>query len=167
MSQTYVERVIGLLATDESLRRSFAKDPSATIQKLSERGIELTRWEQFALASLDPEELSQFAELLESNDATERLVAAYGLQWINASDPVVIQRIQKAAEREPEVTKLAFTRKTDVDDGRIVDRVADAPDHDARRSRDVRDALCDHRRDPPGNHVVQLAYVTHRVLASD
>lgn len=47
-------------------------------------------------------ELSQFADLLESGDATERLVAAYGLQWINASDPTVIQRIQKAAEREPD-----------------------------------------------------------------
>jgi len=65
MSQTHVERVIGLLATDESLRRNFTNDPSATIQKLSERGIELTRWEQWALASLDPEQLSQFAEKID------------------------------------------------------------------------------------------------------
>lgn len=65
MSQAHVERAIGLLVTDESLRRSFTEDPRATIDRLAGRGIELTRWEQWALASLDPGRLEAFAECID------------------------------------------------------------------------------------------------------
>ena len=53
MSQAYVERVIGLLATDEALRRRFAEDPRATLQQLVEGGVQLNGCERHALASLD------------------------------------------------------------------------------------------------------------------
>ena len=36
MSQVFVERVIGLLATDEGLRSSFEKDPAAVIEAMVE-----------------------------------------------------------------------------------------------------------------------------------
>jgi hypothetical protein len=66
MSQSCVERVIGLLATDEALRRNFAADPRATLRHLAERGIELTGWEQWALAALDPDQLTRFAEAIDA-----------------------------------------------------------------------------------------------------
>ncbi len=55
-------------------------------------GLPTTSRARWLLAAAGSAELSQFAELLESNDATERLVAAYGLQWIKSSDPVQIQK---------------------------------------------------------------------------
>lgn len=66
MSQAYVERVIGLLATDEALRRRFEADPRATLQQLKESGIELTSCEHWALASLDPEQLTRFAAAIDT-----------------------------------------------------------------------------------------------------
>src|SRR5206468_12563841 len=37
MSQLYVERIIGVLATDEALRRRFIANPKATLLELAER----------------------------------------------------------------------------------------------------------------------------------
>jgi hypothetical protein len=61
MSQPNVERVVGLLATDEAFRLRFAKDPRAAIQQLVETGMVLTHCEERALAALDLRELARFA----------------------------------------------------------------------------------------------------------
>ncbi|TMQ51241.1 MAG: hypothetical protein E6K71_00635 [Candidatus Eisenbacteria bacterium] len=66
MSQLYVERIIGLLATDEALRRKFTENPSATLKKLIESGMELNWCEQRSLAHLDPEELARFAQKIDA-----------------------------------------------------------------------------------------------------
>ena len=66
MSQTYVERVIGLLATDEALRRRFAEDPRATLQQLVEGGVQLNGCERHALASLDLDQLKRFAAAIDA-----------------------------------------------------------------------------------------------------
>lgn len=65
MSQLNVERVVGLLATDESLRRRFTRDPHATLLEMVERGAELTPTELHSLVSLDPRELSRFAHAID------------------------------------------------------------------------------------------------------
>ena len=65
MSQSNVERVVGLLATDEAFRLRFVKDPRATIQQLIETGMELTHCEERALAELDPLDLARFAEAID------------------------------------------------------------------------------------------------------
>lgn len=61
MSQVNVERVIGILATDEALRRRFTHDPRAALTDLMERGMELTAGEQLSLAGLDPKVLARFS----------------------------------------------------------------------------------------------------------
>ena len=66
MSQQCVERVIGLLVTDEALRHRFMRDPRATVREMIERGLELTHCEQWALASLDASELSRFADAIDA-----------------------------------------------------------------------------------------------------
>jgi len=66
MSQPNVERVIGVLATDEGFRRRFAADPCGALQQLIEGGIELTACERFALATLDPAELTRFADAIDA-----------------------------------------------------------------------------------------------------
>lgn len=66
MSQSHVERVIGLLATDEALRRRFEADPRATLEQLRERGVDLTWCEQQALASLEPGHLTRFAASIDA-----------------------------------------------------------------------------------------------------
>ena len=66
MSQPNVERVIGVLATDEALRRRFATDPRAALQLLVENGVELTMCERLALATLDPTELTRFADAIDA-----------------------------------------------------------------------------------------------------
>ena len=66
MSQPNVERVIGILATDESLRRQFIEDPRVVVRTMVERGMELTHCEQWALASLDPRDLSRFADAIDA-----------------------------------------------------------------------------------------------------
>ncbi len=66
MSQVYVERVIGLLATDEALRRRFIRNPRATLSEMIERGMELTTFELRSLGSLDPDELARFAQAIDS-----------------------------------------------------------------------------------------------------
>jgi hypothetical protein len=66
MSQSHVERVIGLLATDEALRRRFEQDPSATLQQLEDSGVELNGCEHRALAALDPGKLARFAAAIDA-----------------------------------------------------------------------------------------------------
>jgi hypothetical protein len=62
MSQRNVERVIGLLATDEGLRLRFTRNPYAALQELVGCGMELTSSELGSLAHVDPRELARFAE---------------------------------------------------------------------------------------------------------
>ena len=66
MSQLHVERIIGVLATDEALRRKFTADPSGTLKELAERGIELTSFELASLACLDPGKLERFARAIDA-----------------------------------------------------------------------------------------------------
>jgi len=65
MSQLNVERVIGLLATDECLRRQFAMDPPAAIREMIGRGFELTPSELWSLERIDPRELARFAHAID------------------------------------------------------------------------------------------------------
>ena len=78
MSQTCVERIIGLLATDEGLRRRFRKNPRAAIQEMIERGLELNPCEQAALATLDAREISRFARAI---DPRLQRVELSGTPW--------------------------------------------------------------------------------------
>jgi len=64
MSQVHVERVIGLLATDEAWRRRFSKDPSVCLADMIASGIELNECERWSLAHLDPAELARFARAI-------------------------------------------------------------------------------------------------------
>ena len=66
MSHANVERIIGVLVTDEAVRRQFAHDPRAVLQRLAEGGFELTPCERRALETLDPAQLVRFAEGLDS-----------------------------------------------------------------------------------------------------
>jgi len=66
MSQHCVERIIGLLATDEALRRQFTKNPSETIERLIERGMDLNPCERSSLSALSPKELARFAQVIDS-----------------------------------------------------------------------------------------------------
>src|SRR5439155_25704683 len=50
MSQSCVERIIGVLATDEGLRRRFRKNPRAALQEVVDRGLGLNDGEMAALA---------------------------------------------------------------------------------------------------------------------
>ena len=61
MSQTNVERVIGILATDEAIRRRFTQDPRATLREMMEKGMEFNPCELWALARLDPAEIARFS----------------------------------------------------------------------------------------------------------
>ena len=65
MSQLYVERVIGLLATDEALRRRFTTDPRAALTEMVDRGMELNPCELSSLARLDPKELARFSRSID------------------------------------------------------------------------------------------------------
>ena len=64
MSQPHVERVIGMLATDEGLRHRFIKNPSAAILEMVERGMDLNPCERRSLATMNPHELIRFARAL-------------------------------------------------------------------------------------------------------
>jgi hypothetical protein len=66
MSQVNVERVIGVLATDEGLRRRFKADPTATLHDMIERGMELTDCERWAISRLDSHELERFADAIDA-----------------------------------------------------------------------------------------------------
>jgi hypothetical protein len=65
MSQNNVERVIGLLATDEAFRRRFEANPQTAMRDLVARGMELTSTEVISLSALDPRELSRFARSID------------------------------------------------------------------------------------------------------
>ena len=65
MSQRCVERIIGLLATDEGLRRRFQKNPRAALQGMIDRGLELNECELASLASLDVREVARFARSID------------------------------------------------------------------------------------------------------
>ena len=65
MSQPSVERVIGVLVTDEGLRRRFESAPQEVLQEMMRRGMELNHCEMRSLLSLDPGALSRFAEALD------------------------------------------------------------------------------------------------------
>jgi hypothetical protein len=64
VSQLNVERVIGLLATDEGLRRRFSADPRSCLAEMIERGMELNDCEKWSLVRLNPEDLARFAEAI-------------------------------------------------------------------------------------------------------
>jgi hypothetical protein len=64
MSQLNVERVIGVLATDEGLRRRFKKNPRAALLEMMQRGMDLTDGEVRSLSVLDPVDLARFAEAI-------------------------------------------------------------------------------------------------------
>lgn len=66
MSHPHVERVIGVLATDEALRHKFIANPKATLTELAARGIELTECERGALMALKPDDLARFAEAIDA-----------------------------------------------------------------------------------------------------
>jgi len=65
MSQRGVERVIGSLATDEGLRRRFAKDPKGALEEMIARGLELNECEHDSLLTLDGAELARFARAID------------------------------------------------------------------------------------------------------
>jgi len=65
MSQTNVERVIGILATDEAIRRRFTQDPRATLREMMEKGMEFNSCELWALARLDPAEIARFSRAID------------------------------------------------------------------------------------------------------
>ncbi len=65
MSQACVERVIGVLATDESLRQRFAQDPRSVLEEMIGKGMELTECEQWSLSRLDPTVLTHFANMID------------------------------------------------------------------------------------------------------
>jgi hypothetical protein len=62
VSQANVERVIGVLATDEALRSRFTTSPRVVLLEMIEKGMELTECEVYSLVSLDPRELTRFAQ---------------------------------------------------------------------------------------------------------
>ena len=66
MSQSSVERIIGVLVTDEAFRRRYAEDPRAALQNLAQYGVELTPCERRALVCIDPIALARFAEALDA-----------------------------------------------------------------------------------------------------
>jgi hypothetical protein len=61
MSQANVERIIGVLATDEAVRRRFTADPRTLLEEMGRRGVELTECERWSLVHLDPHALAHFA----------------------------------------------------------------------------------------------------------
>ena len=65
MSQRCVERIIGLLATDEGLRSRFQKNPRAALQEMLDRGLELNECEMAGLASLPAREIARFARAID------------------------------------------------------------------------------------------------------
>ena len=66
MSQSNVERFIGVLVTDEAVRRRFSEDPQAALERAVECGAELTSSERRALACIDSAALARFAEAIDA-----------------------------------------------------------------------------------------------------
>ena len=65
MSQSNVERLVGLLATDEAFRRRFTSDPRGTLQNMMDGGMNFTPCEFQALAAMDPDTLERFADAID------------------------------------------------------------------------------------------------------
>jgi hypothetical protein len=65
MSQSNVERVIGMLVTDEAIRHRFTRDPGATLRGLVESGVALNPCELEALVSIEPALLSRVANAID------------------------------------------------------------------------------------------------------
>lgn len=65
MTQRAVERLVGMLVTDEALRHEFLSNPRATIEGLVLSGWDLHEHERAALESLDGRELDRFATSLD------------------------------------------------------------------------------------------------------
>lgn len=65
MSQHCVERIIGLLVTDEGLRRRFRKNPQTALQEMLDRGLELNECELASLVALDAREITRFARAID------------------------------------------------------------------------------------------------------
>ena len=66
MSQRNVEILIGRLLTDEDLRRSFTREPAATLDEFCQQGWELTPSEIEALLSQDVAIWSEMARRIPS-----------------------------------------------------------------------------------------------------
>jgi len=79
MSQRCVERIIGLLATDASLRMHFRKDARATLQRLMDQGVELNECEIASLANLDPREIARFARSIDAR--LQKVDLSGGSRW--------------------------------------------------------------------------------------
>jgi len=67
MAHKTVQLIIGQILTDEELRSSFLEQPLAALQRLRDRGLELTAGEMDALI------------------ATDRRLWRWGAQWIDSS----------------------------------------------------------------------------------
>jgi hypothetical protein len=65
VSQQNVEQVIGGLATNQDLRRTFALKPEATLHELIALGLHLTPVECQALLAIDLEALQRLADRLD------------------------------------------------------------------------------------------------------
>jgi len=65
VSQDNVERVIGKLATDETLRRRFVVDPESTLGGLEREGFRLSDCERRSLCRMDPSAVDRFADALD------------------------------------------------------------------------------------------------------
>ena len=65
MSQHCVERIIGLLATDEGLRHRFQNNPQAALREMLSRGLELNECELASLASIDTRAITRFARSID------------------------------------------------------------------------------------------------------
>ena len=65
MSQRDVERVIGMLVTDEAFRSRFGRDPGSALRELAAIGLELTSCELQALAGIDRQSIDAFADALD------------------------------------------------------------------------------------------------------
>ena len=65
MSQANVERVIGLLVTDEAFRRRFARDRGGALEELAPGGILLSRFELEALLAIDLRMLAHCANAID------------------------------------------------------------------------------------------------------
>jgi hypothetical protein len=66
MSQRDVERVIGMLVTDEAFRRRFARDPAETLRDVAVIGLQLSPCELQALAATDPTSIARFADAIDA-----------------------------------------------------------------------------------------------------
>jgi hypothetical protein len=65
MSQRSVERVIGMLVTDEAFRRRYAEDSDAALHETIVGGLELTECERHALRSIDLRLLARLAHAID------------------------------------------------------------------------------------------------------